>query len=56
MDSHYLNEPKKTKEQLITARDAWLSQYQKIRSPDKWKTVPTVPVTGPQIQNFTLNI
>ena len=45
MDSHYLNEPKKTKEQLITARDAWLSQYQKIRSPDKWKTVPTVPVT-----------
>ena len=54
MNSHYINEPKKTKEQLIAARDAWLAQYQKIRAPDKFKTVPNVPTVQPKTGSDTL--
>ena len=54
MNSHYINEPKKTKEQLIAARDAWLAQYQKIRAPDKFKTVPNVATVQPKTGSDTL--
>jgi hypothetical protein len=45
MDSHYINDPSKTKEELVTAREAWLAQYQKISFPDKWKTNAKIPTT-----------
>ena len=37
MDSHYINEPKRTSEQLTTAREAWLNKYQKTKVPELFK-------------------
>ena len=46
MDSHYINEPKKTSEQLITARDAWLNKYQKNKVPELFKNQANITPTG----------
>jgi hypothetical protein len=46
MDSHYINEPKRTSEQLITARDAWLNKYQKNKVPELFKNQSNITPTG----------
>lgn len=37
MDSHFINEPKRTDEQIASARDAWLNKYIKRKSPEPFK-------------------
>ena len=37
MDSHYINEPVRTAEDLVKARDAWLLKYQKKKQPEGFK-------------------
>jgi len=37
MDRHYINDPKKTDEQLTSARDAWLNKYVKRYKPEPFK-------------------
>jgi len=37
MDRHYINDPKKTDDQLTSARDAWLNKYVKRYKPEPFK-------------------
>jgi hypothetical protein len=47
MDSHFINEPKKTVDELLAAKEAWLAKYQKKQAgPEAYRPQRPVPLAG----------